>query len=105
SAAAARRGGSESARHRPAHVAFWIRTHPQMLTAPFSSKTETQFRVDTSSGEIRGRRATLAVEEPVPSPAPPVRARQWITHAMVVLHGQTPARIGPCGTGLLNSSE
>jgi len=57
------------------------------------------------SGELRGRRAALAVEEPVPSPAPPVRARQWTTHATAVLHGQTPAQISPRSAGSFNAGE
>jgi len=57
------------------------------------------------SGELRGRRAALAVEEPVPSPAPPVRARQWTTHATAVLHGQTPVQISPRSAGSFNAGE
>ena len=57
------------------------------------------------SGELRGRRAALAVEGPVPSPAPPVRAHLWTTHATAVLHGRTPTQNEPRGAGFAHSGD
>ena len=82
--------------------------HPKSYRLP-SARSRRPWRAlgaqASRSGELRGRRAALAVEELVPSPAPPVRARQWTTHATAVLHGQTPAQISPRSAGSFNAGE